>query len=206
MARYWIVGLVCVAFGVVTASQMTPQPLTLATSYELEQQRPISDFELTDQYGKAFTKQRLLDKWSLIYIGYTSCPDICPTATAKLSQATQTLQQHAPFQTIFISVDPQRDTTTRLHDYMTFFASGFVAVTASHKQLLPLTRELGFVYAMIGEGAAYQVDHSASYILISPAGKRVAVIKPRADEPGRLPQIRNQELIADIQKIIDKYS
>ncbi len=108
-------------------------------------------------------------------------------------------------QVVFLSVDPARDTQAKLKDYINFFNPNFVAVTAPHSQLLPLTRELGFVYTMVGEGENYQVDHSASMVLISPDGTRVATVKPTSLDPRQLPQIRNKNLIHDVIALATHY-
>ncbi len=210
-----LVGLLLVALGSFSAHQFTAtpsrsnhndRPLSLATSYEIPQSSPLPAFELWDQSGTRFNNQALQGKWSLVYVGYTSCPDICPTMTAKLAAAYQQLSKEIDLQVIFISVDPARDTQAKLKEYMNFFEPEFIAVTAEHPQLLPITRQLGFVYAMVGEAPNYQVDHSASVMLISPEGKRVAVIKPKSNQLGQIPQIKNQALIQDVKLIVNKYS
>ncbi|NRB22276.1 SCO family protein [Shewanella sp.] len=211
-------GLVLLGLGGVTAVQLQKSKQTnaiiyslqdteldLATSFVFPIAKPLAPFSLTDQHGKTFTNTSLTDKWSLFFIGYTSCPDVCPTTMGKLTAAYPKLLENAELQVVFLSVDPQRDTQTKLLSYMNFFNPQFIAITGEHAQLFPLTRDLGFVYAMVGDGEDYQVDHSASMALISPDGNKVAIIKPRSSAPGKLPQISNQNLIADIQTIIANY-
>ncbi|GIU45075.1 electron transporter SenC [Shewanella algidipiscicola] len=196
--------LVCATLGAITAytlNQTATPPLSLTTSYLYPTKRPLSQFNLVDQHGQAFTNQHLLHKWSLVFVGYTSCPDVCPTTMAKLAAAVQSLPPELDLQVIFLSVDPSRDTPDKLLDYVNFFNSDFIAVTAPHAQLLPLTRELGFVYAMVGEGENYQVDHSASMTLISPQGERYATVKPKLTQLSSLPQISTQNLVADLQQL-----
>lgn len=190
------------SFAAITYQGSEPE---LTTSYLYPQQRELAPFELTDQNGEVFNNDRLKGKWSLVFIGYTSCPDVCPTTMAKLTAAYQKLAPTIDMQVVFVSVDPARDTQAKLLDYINFFNSDFVAVTASHASLLPLTRQLGFVYAMVGEGQNYQVDHSASMVLISPEGKRYATIKPQAGSIGQLPQITTTDLIADITELDEHY-
>ncbi|SQH74734.1 SCO1/SenC family protein [Shewanella benthica] len=211
-------GLVLLGLGGVTAvqlqkSQQTNTIITSTQDTELELvssfvfpiAKPLAPFSLTDQYGNAFTNSQLNDKWSLFFIGYTSCPDVCPTTMGKLTAAYPKLLENADLQVIFLSVDPQRDTQAKLLSYMNFFNPEFIAITGEHAQLFPLTRELGFVYAMIGEEEDYLVNHSASMALISPDGNKVAIIKPKSSVPGKLPLISNKNLIADIQTIIANY-
>ncbi|MCE9679732.1 SCO family protein [Shewanella sp. AS1] len=186
------------------SSSSVAQP-ALSTSFIFPTARPVSAFSLTDQYGQPFDNARLLNKWSLIFVGYTSCPDVCPTTMNKLASVYKALAGKVDLQVVFISVDPGRDNQQKLLDYINFFNPDFVAATAAHSQLLPLTRELGFVYSMVGEGANYQVDHSASLVLISPKGERYAIIKPSADKAGEIPQIKRQNLIVDLEQINQFY-
>lgn len=218
VAAVALLGLVLLGLGGVTASQLQKSKQTnaiihslqdteldLATSFVFPIAKPLAPFSLTDQHGNAFTNSQLNDKWSLFFIGYTSCPDVCPTTMGKLTAAYPKLLENTDLQVIFLSVDPQRDSQAKLLSYMDFFNPEFIAITGGHAQLFPLTRDLGFVYAMVGEGEDYQVDHSASMALISPDGNKVAIIKPKSSTPGKLPQILNKNLIADIRTIIANY-
>ncbi|WP_298773697.1 SCO family protein [uncultured Shewanella sp.] len=210
ISLFIISGIILLTLGVVAANQWKEQdhkkPLVLKTSYLFPEARILPPFELLDQQGQRFTNQQLMNTWSLIFIGYTSCPDVCPTAMSKLTAAQAQLNNHLDIQVIFVSVDPQRDTQDKLQDYINFFNPEFIAATAGHQVLMPFTRSLGFVYAMVGEAENYQVDHSASYALISPKGEKIAIIKPQSPSPGITPQIKNSELIADITQIAEHYS
>ncbi len=181
------------------------KPPILQASYLYPQPRVLESFALKDQYGNRFDNQRLLNKWSLIFIGYTSCPDVCPTTMAKLASAYTLLAPQIDLQVVFISVDPARDSQQKRLDYINFFNRNFIAATASHQQLVPLTRQLGMIYTMVGEGENYQVDHSTSMTLISPDGRRYANIQPTTNEMGSIPQIRLQDLVDDINKISHHY-
>ncbi|QSX29972.1 SCO family protein [Shewanella cyperi] len=172
----------------------------LETGFVFPEPRTLSDFKLTDQNGSAFTREALQGKWSLVFAGYTSCPDVCPTTMGLLNAIYPTLVDKAPFQVLFLSVDPERDSTAKLKDYMAFFNPAFKGLSGPHATLLPLTRELGLVYAMVGEGKNYQVDHSASLVLLSPEGRRLAVFKPQA---GKI--LSSSALSADISKLMAWY-
>ncbi|MEI6860387.1 MAG: SCO family protein [Shewanella sp.] len=211
-------GLVLLGLGGLTAVQLQKNQrinaitgsiqdtnIELVTSFVFPIAKPLASFSLTDQHGNRFTNARLNDKWNLFFIGYTSCPDVCPTTMGKLTAAYPELLKSTELQVIFLSVDPYRDTQTKLLSYMNFFNPKFIAITGGHDQIFPLTRDLGFAYTMVGEGDDYQVDHSASMALISPDGRKVAIIKPQSSAPGKLPQISNKNLIADIKTIIANY-
>ncbi|MCL1138178.1 SCO family protein [Shewanella pneumatophori] len=203
----WIIAaILLIAAGAYASVQLSQQPLELQTSFEYPTPQPLAPFTLTDQRGNSFSNADLQGKWSLFFIGYTSCPDVCPTTMGKLTSAYAGLNQESDVQVIFMSVDPERDSTNKLENYMNFFNPDFIAVTGEHKQLFPVTRSLGFVYAMVGDGPDYQVDHSASFALVSPQGEKVAIIKPKSHSAGQLPQIKNSDLIHDVNAIIAKYS
>jgi len=204
-----VIALVIVGLGSFTAIQFqstTEEEGLLALSHSFIYPTPkiLPPFELIEQHGNPFSNTDLVGKWSLLFIGYTSCPDVCPTTMAKLTAAYPELLKSADIQIIFLSVDPQRDTQEKLLNYMDFFNPEFIALTGDHTQLFPLTRSLGFVYVMVGEGENYQIDHSASMALISPAGERVAIIKPKSSSPGTLPQITSHALISDIHQITQR--
>ncbi|RTR38171.1 SCO family protein [Shewanella canadensis] len=204
-----ILAVVIVGLGSLTAIQFQStseqkSQIELSNSFIYPTPKRLPPFELMEQNGTPFTNADLKDKWSLFFIGYTSCPDVCPTTMAKLTAAYPELLAFTDIQIIFLSVDPQRDTQEKLLNYMDFFNPKFIALTGDHTQLFPLTRSLGFVYVMVGDGEDYQVDHSASMALISPEGENVAIIKPKSSSPGSLPQITSQALISDIRQITQR--
>ncbi|CAM4169958.1 SCO family protein [Shewanella livingstonensis] len=191
--------------GGIAYQKMHTEPMELATSYVFEQPRVLAPFTLADQYGNAFTNQSLQGKWSLFFIGYTACPDVCPTTLNKLAAAYPQLQKIASnVQVVFVSADPKRDTQAKRLDYINFFNKDFKAVSAEHSDLFPFSRDLGFVYAMVGDDSDYQVDHSASYVLVSPRAEKIAVFKTKP-KPGQLPQIINADLIADFSQIVQSW-
>nr|WP_239480237.1 SCO family protein [Parashewanella hymeniacidonis] len=175
------------------------------TTAEYPNKTPVIPFKLTDQYGHKFDNSNLKGKWTLFFVGYTSCPDICPTAMTKLAAAYPKLIKDNPFQVVFISVDPNRDTPDKLKQYTSFFNKKFIAVTGEQKQLLPLTRNLGMAYSLIGEGKNYQITHSATMTLVSPQGEKIAIVKPQI-APGKVPQIKNKEMVADVEQLMSRYS
>jgi len=141
--------------------------------------RALPEFSLTDHAGSAFGPARLEGRWSLLFFGYTHCPDVCPIALSAVRQALAAMPAPPPAEGVgvyFVSVDPARDTLERLREYVTFFDPAFVGVTGEDAELRKLTRALGIVYARTGEGEGYLVDHSASLLLLSPAGRLYAVL------------------------------
>lgn len=139
--------------------------------------RPLPDFELIDQDGRKMTRENLRGKWSLMFFGFTHCPDICPTTLQTLAQMMQQIDDPdvaAAVQVIFVSVDPERDTPQILRDYVTYFDPGFIGATAPMEKLRQLTRPLGIAHEIrnrIGNSMDYDVDHSAAIVLVNPAAE-----------------------------------
>ena len=170
-----------------------------------EPAREVKPFNLVDQNQQPFTKESLLDKWSLVFLGYMSCPDICPMTMAKLSNLLPKLQDSAdqPVQVLFVSVDPKRDTAERRKEYVEYFNPEIVGLGAEHKDLFPFVRNLGLMYSIpTGEEENYFVDHSASVVLINPQGLIAAIFKPKV-AVGEVPTINSQVLLADFQTLVD---
>jgi protein SCO1/2 len=144
----------------------------------LPEPRVIADFDLVDQDGEVFSLERLRGKWSLLFFGFTHCPDVCPSALYDLHQVNQDIARAAPgaslHQVIFVSVDPERDSPARLKEYAAYFDPAFVAVTGDPGQLAALTRQIGVAWRIEphAEGEQnYSVDHSASVMLTDPEGR-----------------------------------
>jgi len=124
------------------------------------------------------------DNWSLVFFGFTYCPDICPTALASMAQTMDILREQYPeaadTRVLFVSVDPQRDTPERLKEYTEYFHPEFVGVTGTKSNVDRLTRAMGALYAKTGDtsGDKYLIDHSTQVILIDPSGRMRAMMSP----------------------------
>jgi protein SCO1 len=170
------------------------------------QPRQLNDFELFDQDGHIFEQTNLLGHWSLAFVGYTFCPDVCPTTLAELKRIYPQLQQiptDFPLQVIFLSVDPKRDTQARLKEYIQYFHPDFIAVSAPHTQLFPLVRGMGMMYSMSEstDNANYLVDHSASVVVINPHAQVVGRFKPDI-QPGKISVSDGEQILADMPIIM----
>lgn len=165
--------------------------------------RDINPFTLTDGDGKPFTQASLVGHWTFLFLGYTYCPDICPTTLAEMRSAYPELKKIAPSsQVLFVSADPKRDDSARLKNYTAFFQPEFKAATAPHRNLFPFIRNLGLVYSIVEHGdKGYLIDHSASIVLIGPAGKLMAVFRPKTG-PGLVPQVSMDGMVSDFAKIV----
>jgi protein SCO1 len=185
-------------------SQVSAEP-KLALVYP--QPRALADFSLTDQHGNTVSRQQLYGQWTLAFVGYTSCPDICPLTLAKLAGVQPDLAKlvEQPVKVWFVSVDPKRDSVEQLNNYVSYFEQADVlGMTAGHDQLFPFVRQLGLMYALSSTTAEdYLVDHSASVALINPQGQLVAMFKPPM-QPGELPVINAEQLLADFPLVLNK--
>lgn len=133
-------------------------------------------FQLQGTGQKTVHLSDFQDKVVLLYFGYTTCPDICPTNLANLAHAMSLLtpEEQARVQVLMITVDPERDTQDKLDLYLPYFHPSFKGLTGSSIEIKHIADRYGAVYqkAMIGEGAlGYAVDHSAFTYLIDPTGK-----------------------------------
>jgi protein SCO1/2 len=131
-------------------------------------------FTLVDQDGKPATEAMLQGKWSVIYFGYTYCPDVCPTSLQALAAALQTMgRQGEAVQTILISVDPERDTPAQLKSYVKseVFPKGLVGLTGTPEQVAAAAKAYKFYYKKAGDGPDYLVDHLSIMYLMNPEGK-----------------------------------
>jgi len=136
----------------------------------LDKPIPLSDFSLIDNNGSIFNIESLKEKWSLLFFGYTHCPDICPLTLHQLSQANKELKSTVKYlpNIIMVSVDPDRDTTEILDKYVTSFNENVIGATGSITEIKKLTGQLGiFFKANKDEGKNYSVNHSAAVILIN---------------------------------------
>ena len=146
----------------------------------LRDAKPLPKFVLEDHFGNGFTNKNLKNQWSFVFFGYTHCPDICPTTLALLNQVEKVLKKETDIdlpKTIFISVDPERDTVSQLAEYVPYFNPEFTGVTGSLENLQVLTKSLGIAFGKDSdtESKEYEVFHSSRIMLIDPEGRLKAL-------------------------------
>ncbi len=151
------------------------EPVTLkAGQWFGDQAMILPEFQLLDHNNQTFGKSELTGKWSLMFFGYTNCPDVCPTSMQALSDMMEAIQDddvRDALQVIFVSVDPDRDSAEILKNYVQYFNSEFIAATANLTELNRLTKVLGIMHSRNKTSenqVAYGVSHSGSIILINP--------------------------------------
>ncbi|MBI1244397.1 MAG: redoxin domain-containing protein [Alphaproteobacteria bacterium] len=134
-------------------------------------------FELVDQNGKTRTEKDLLGKYTIIYFGYTYCPDACPTALLAISQALDMLGAKADdFQPVFVTVDPERDTAKQMGEYVRTVDERFIGLTGSAEQVAKAAKAYRVFYRKVTpEGSSeYLMDHTSLIYLMGPDGKYLA--------------------------------
>lgn len=131
-------------------------------------------WELSDQYGQVRTLKDFAGKVVVVFFGYTQCPDVCPTAMQEMAEAKQLLgADGARLQSIFITVDPERDTAELLQAYMANFGADFVALRPTAEQLPKVTKDFKIYFKKV-EGktpTSYTMDHSAGSFTFDPQGR-----------------------------------
>ena len=135
--------------------------------------RTVPSFTLASGEGEPMTESVLEGRWSLMFFGYTNCPDVCPVTLSVMKQVVDELERREvePMQVVFATVDPVRDTPARMREYVDYFDEDFVPVSGELDDVLALTRALGIVAAFTAneeDPDAYVVDHTASMLLIDP--------------------------------------
>jgi protein SCO1 len=152
---------------------MTTSEMKLNGLYLLDTPRDIGEFALVDHHGKPFDPERLKGQWSLVFFGFTFCPDICPTTMAFLNDFMAALEgtEAQDTQVVMVSVDPARDTVEKLASYVPYFNPDFIGVTGEFLDIHRFATALNTPFRKVmGEGGNYQVDHSANVVLINPKG------------------------------------
>jgi protein SCO1/2 len=134
-------------------------------------------FHLVDQSGKAVDESVLKGKWSAVFFGFTYCPEACPTTLFALGQ-TEKLLNAKDFQTVFVSVDPARDTPAKLSAYLSnaAFPRAALGLTGTTDQVAGVAKAYHVFYQKAGEGPGYTINHSTITYLMSPRGQFVCVI------------------------------
>lgn len=134
-------------------------------------------FTLVDQQGRTVTEKALNGKWSLIYFGYTYCPDVCPTSLSVMSQALDALppETAARVTPVFVTVDPERDTVEQLALYHQSFHPSFLMLTGTPEQVRDAAKVYRVYYrkAETDSATEYLMDHSSITFLMDPNGSYV---------------------------------
>lgn len=159
---------------VAAATFLFGKPATFRGTTYAEPYPPAPVFSLSLVDGSTYTLNDLQGKIALVFFGYTSCPDVCPTTLAELNQALNRLNESdaARVQVVFITVDPGRDTPEKAQAYVNNFNSSFIGLSGTEEELTPVWSSYG-VFREVTEGTSafgYLVNHTARVTLIDTVG------------------------------------
>jgi protein SCO1/2 len=160
--------------------QADPTALLDAGIVLLPQSRTLPELSLIDQNGQTFAVDQLKDKWSLLFFGYTFCPDICPATLADLRQLRSKLPEEtrANLRVVLVSVDPQRDTPEQLKKYLNYFDADFVGLTGEEKNIQKLANAVSIPYIPADTSEEnYTVNHSGNLVILGPDGTQRGFIR-----------------------------
>ena len=183
--------LAAAAAGYMVARQLQDDSPALAAGTRMPQPRPVAAFSLQDHHGAAFGNAQLAGMPSLVFFGFTHCPDVCPTTLALMAQLAREPNLGA-LRLVFITVDPHRDDTATLASYVQAFGPSILGVRGEDPQLEPLLQSLGAARSVQQlAGGEYSVDHSATLFFVDAQGRLAAVFTP----PFSFPALRD-DLVA----------
>jgi len=178
--------------------QGDPAQLLEAGIVLLPKSRSLPAVGLTDQDGRAVRLDALKDKWTLVFFGYTFCPDICPTTLAQLRQLDGMLPPTARerLRVVMVSIDPQRDTPAQLKQYLAFFDPDYLGLSGELEDIQTLAGALGIPFIPGDDSREnYTVDHSGNLALLGPDGTQRGFVRAPlnvAKLAERLPQLVGQ--------------
>ncbi|CAK9891989.1 MULTISPECIES: SCO family protein [Pseudomonas] len=199
-----LVALVAVILGLTVnkvlngRSEGNPTELIDAGIILLPQSRTVPAVEMTDEQGQPVLMDELKGKWSLLFFGYTFCPDICPTTLAQLRQVKSELPKEAVerLQVVLVSVDPNRDTPAQLKQYLGYFDKDFRGVTGSLENIQKLANAVSIPFIPADTSKPnYTVDHSGNLALLGPDGKQRGFIRA---------PFNNQKLVAQLPGLVKR--
>ncbi len=161
--------------------QSANAPVALATGTYLAAHDELPDFNLIDEHGKEFARANLRGHWSMLFFGFTNCPDLCPATLTTLAAMEKRLRADAdPVrpQVVFISVDAQRDTPEQLARFVPNFDPEFIGLTApSQPAIEAVAARMGVAAGIrLQSDGSYSVDHTAAIFVVDPAGRLTAIL------------------------------
>jgi len=146
--------------------------------------KTVHPFVLKNHQGETFTENNFKTHWSLIFVGYTQCPDICPTTLSLMAEVhnKMTRQNIQPPNIVFLSIDPERDTVELMKQYVEYFNPSFTGLTGNKDQIDNLSKNLNAVYrkapGLNGKITKddYLMDHSSALMLVNPDGNLQSIL------------------------------
>jgi len=163
------------------AQQLDRASPRLASGTWLPQPKAVRDFRLTDTTGRTFSRAELAGAPTLVFFGFTHCPDLCPTTLMTLSQVRQRAALKG-LRVLFVSIDPQRDSAPVLGTYVHAFDPAFLGLTGEPGSILALAADFGVAVNRVPlPGGDYTMDHSAVVFLLDARARIAAIFTPPLD-------------------------
>lgn len=193
----FVVGLVAARW--LLAPREVPVPVTEnATVFRPPRAIPVLD--LLDQDGRPFTAQSLRDHWSVVFFGFTHCPDVCPTTLTVMAQMKKQLADLPATQqprVMLFTVDPERDTPERLREYVRFFDASFGAATGTVEGVQQAAAAFAVPFAKVPlPQGGYTMDHGAGVFFVAPDGTVLAYSSP---------PLRAESLARDFRQVVQYF-
>lgn len=180
--------------GLFTYFQSLPSLLekkpTLVSGKILARPMEIDRFELIDQKNEVFNNKSLEGGLTVLFFGYTNCPDVCPTTIYKLAEIKNELKEDlssTSFNTVLVTLDPDRDSADRLKEYIGYFDKSMLGVTGTYENIQSFTSSLSVFYQRINKEEGYDFNHTASIFVFNKDGSLFATMSP-ANTIGELTQ------------------
>ncbi|HEU0151841.1 MAG TPA: SCO family protein [Arenimonas sp.] len=157
-------------------------PARLKATRLFSSPRVLAPFALDQSDGTPLEPAELQGRWTVVFLGFTHCPDVCPTTLSELAQAQKAwadLPEARRPQVLFVSIDPERDTPAKTGEYAAYFHPATLAATGSQGALQAFAGSLGLVYMKVAtDGGDYTMDHSSALVVIDPQGRQAGLIRP----------------------------
>ncbi|MEE4675969.1 SCO family protein [Pseudomonas alliivorans] len=164
----------------------------------LPQSRSLPSLSMSDQNGAPVAVDELKGKWTLVFFGYTYCPDICPTTLAQLRDIRTKLPQETVdnMRVVLVSVDPDRDTPQQLKQYLGYFDPRYIGLTAPVADIQKLASALSIPFIPADTSKpGYTVDHSGNLALVGPDGRQRGFIRS---------PLNAQKLVAQLPVLLER--
>jgi protein SCO1 len=186
--RYWTIvvaiALAAAVAGMYLASRLSrPTPVSLASGTAFPEPMPLKPFTLMDTRRQTVTPEGLRGHPTLVFFGFTHCPDVCPTTLALLTGVQKQLavddEELAALKVALITVDPERDTPEQMGRYISAFGGDLIGLTGSAPEIVRAQKSFGVAASRADQpGGGYSMDHSATVFLLDAQARRVAVFTP----------------------------
>lgn len=212
-ALYTVAIAASLGLGIVLGMQQFSAASPLTSAQLLPEPKPLAEFSLENHRGEMVDAKMLRGHWSLVFFGFTSCPDYCPLELQKLAKLLNLMGADDQLQVVFVSVDPERDGQDKLANYVSFFHPQIAGLRGNNVELARFAQFFGAAYDRsvilnsklvsvpaginmpIGAGDQYQVNHSTRVFVVNPKGEFVGSFSsPYSVE----------DMLFDMQKLMER--